>query len=319
MNRTRALLTAAAAGAALLLTGCSTISTGPDQVALHYSGGSFDDKAFENCVPTSTRNIDGPGDGHYTYPTSQRSYVAAGGDGNESGPVLVVSKDNVEMAAPVTVTFTLNTSCAEVKVGDRTYPGGMLQVFHERLGNRYAAYWNIDEEGAATADGAPRGWINLLRFAIGQPLDQAYDRTAQSQTWRDLWNNPATKTAVESDLAGTLQALVDKQTGAPAGEHFFVVQQVLVAKPDPTNEALRKAVADEQAAVSAAQSAKAKADAEKAVAEAQVGVAVAQAQGYKAEVDVLGAEAWVRKYAIDKGVNPFPAPIVSGGAPQQAK
>ena len=53
----------------------TTVSTGPDQVALHYSDGAFTPRRYEDCVQRSTRAWDGPGDKHYLYPTSQRNYV----------------------------------------------------------------------------------------------------------------------------------------------------------------------------------------------------------------------------------------------------
>ena len=53
----------------------TTVSTGPDQVALHYSDGAFTPRRFKDCVPSSTRAWDGPGDKHFSYPSSQRNYV----------------------------------------------------------------------------------------------------------------------------------------------------------------------------------------------------------------------------------------------------
>ena len=53
----------------------TTVSTGPDQVALHYSDGAFTPRRFQDCVSSSSRTWDGPGDKHYAYPSSQRNYV----------------------------------------------------------------------------------------------------------------------------------------------------------------------------------------------------------------------------------------------------
>jgi hypothetical protein len=298
----------------LALSGCSTVSTESDQVALAYNKGSFSSKTFDKCVNASTREVDGPSDQHFVYPTSQRVYDATGREGADAAPFTAVSKDNAELHVPATITFTLNTSCAEITVDGKKYPGGILQLFHERLGNRYSAYWNSDSEGDAGSDGAPAGWVSLLNFAIGQPLDTSLDRVTQGYEWRKLWNDPATKTAVEKQVSEQIQALVDQQTGAPAGEHFFTGFRVLMQKPDPTNENLKKAVASEQAAVAEANSAKAKADADKAAAEAQIAVARARAEATKAEVAALGPDAWIKKYGIDKGISPWPNPVVAGQA-----
>lgn len=298
----------------LALAGCSTVSTESDQVALGYNKGSFSSKTFDKCIPASAREVDGPSDQHFVYPTSQRSYDATGRDGSDSAAFTVVSKDNAELRAPVTVTFTLNTSCEKVTVDGKEYPGGILQLFHERLGNRYGAYWNSDEEGDAGSEGAPKGWVNLLNFAIGQPLDTGLDRVAQGYEWRKLWNDPATKTDVERQLSEQIQGLVDQQTGAPSGEHFFTGFRVLVQKPDPTNEALKQAVASEQAAVAQANSARAKADADRLAAQAQIAVAQARAAATRAEIDAMGADAWIKKYAIDNKISPWPNPVVAGQA-----
>jgi hypothetical protein len=271
--------------AALALSGCSNVSTGSDQTALHYKAGPLSSTKFANCVPASERNIDGPADKHFTYPTSQRTYDATGGKGAESGPFTVVSKDNAEMRVPVTVTFTLKADCET------------LRKFHERLGNRYAAY----DDGA--------GWAEMLNFVIGKPLDTALDRTAQGFNWRDLWNNPATKTELEKAVDGALATLVERQ----AGGVFFDIGEVLIQKPEPTNGALKDAVATEQAAVAQANSAKAKADADRVAAEAQIAVAKARGAALAAEKAALG-EDWIKKYAIDNKITPWPSPVVAGQA-----
>ena len=45
----------------LLFVRPTTVSTGPDQVALHYSDGAFTPRRFKDCVSPSTRAWDGPG------------------------------------------------------------------------------------------------------------------------------------------------------------------------------------------------------------------------------------------------------------------
>jgi regulator of protease activity HflC (stomatin/prohibitin superfamily) len=274
--------------AALALSGCSNVSTGSDQTALHYKAGPFSSTKFANCVPASQRNIDGPADKHFTYPTSQRTYDATGGDAAEANPFVVVSKDNAEMRVPVTITFTLDDECET------------LRAFHERLGNRYAAY-----DGGDGGD----GWAKLLNFVIGKPLDTALDRVAQGYNWRDLWNNPATKTELEKAVDDTLSDLVERQ----AGGDFFDIGEVLIQKPEPVNKELKDAVATEQSAVASANSAKAKADADRIAAEAQIAVAKARGAALAAEKAALG-EDWIKKYAIDNKITPWPAPVVAGQA-----
>ncbi|GAB3251552.1 hypothetical protein GCM10027456_25660 [Kineosporia babensis] len=316
MRGRRAIIaTTVAAVAVLGLTACSPVSTESDQVALHYEGGSFSSKKFKDCVASGIRQTDGAGDKHYVYPTSQRSFTTTlEGEGSADAKAFtVVSKDNVELFAPATVTFTLNTGCSETKIGEKTYAGGILQAFHERLGNRYKAYWGPDMEGDARPDGTPEGWTSLLNFAIGTPLDTSYDRIAQGYEWRKLWNDPTTKTAVETQLTKDIQTFVDQQTGAPEGQHFFTGFRVLIGKPDPVNPELKDAVSAEQTAVSKAQSQQKQAEADKLAAEAQIAVAEAKAAALAAEKKAAGDD-WIRKYAIDKGMNPFPPPVVAGTA-----
>lgn len=281
--------------AALTLSGCSSVSTDSDQTALHYKAGPLSSTKFANCVDPSNRNIDGPSDKHFSYPTSQRTYDATGGDGAEAQPFTVVSKDNAELRVPVTVTFTLKADCET------------LRAFHERLGNRYAAY-NGGDDG--------KGWAKLLNFVIGKPLDTTLDRVAQGYEWRDLWNDPATKNQIEKAIDTDLALIVKRQ----AGGDFFEIGEVLVQKPDPVNPELKNAVASEQAAVAKANSARSEADAQRLAAEAQVAVAKANAAQVAEQVRVLGVDGYIRKYAIDNGVTPFPNPVVAGqAAPQGPK
>lgn len=291
---------------ALLATGCSSASTGPDMQDLHYKGGAFSAKKFVDCVDPSTRVGFHPGDKYYGYPTRQISYDATGGSGAESAPFTIVSADNAEMVAPATVTFRLKTDCAT------------LRKFHERIGARFDASFG----GSAKSSDYGDGWITMLNFVIGKPLDQALDRAAQGYKWRELWNDPITKLAVEKQVSSSLGTLVARQ----ADGDFFTDFSVLIQKPDPTNDALKQAVAEEQAAVAqanseaakaAAQEAQAKADAAKA--NAQVAVAKAEAAKKRAEVEGYGDPETYRCVVLaEHNLNcQQPTYVVSGTAPGQ--
>ena len=149
-------LVLALALAVLIFVRPTTVSTGPDQVALHYSDGAFTPRRFEDCVQRSTRAWDGPGDKHYLYPSSQRNYVF--GDGGDRSPVTFVTKDGIEMSVDGVAAFLLNTDCSA------------LQKFHDLIGNRYAAYMDsADGNGSA-------GWLQMLSVYISRPLETAIDR-----------------------------------------------------------------------------------------------------------------------------------------------
>jgi hypothetical protein len=288
----------------LLLAGCASATTGPDMVDVHYAGGEFSAKKFVDCVDPSTRTGFHPGDNYFGYPTRQISYDATGGQDAESASFTVVSADNAELRVPTTVTFRLKTDCKS------------LRKFHESIGSRFDAAF----DGSAKSSEFPDGWIKMLNFVIGKPLDQALDRAAQGDKWRELWNDPVTKAALEKEVSSSIGPLVARQ----AGGDFFQDFSVLIQKPDPTNEQLKQAVADEQAAVAKANSASAEARAQEAQAQAdaakaraQIAVAQAEASKTRAEINGYGgAENFLRHEAIQQGQNPFqPTYVVSGTAP----
>jgi len=91
----------------------TTVSTGPDQVALHYRDGAFTPRRFKDCVSSSTRAWDGPGDKHYSYPKSQRNYVF--GEGGDRPMVTFVSKDGIEMSVDGVDAFLLNPTATRCR------------------------------------------------------------------------------------------------------------------------------------------------------------------------------------------------------------
>ncbi len=291
---------------AVTLTGCATASTEPDLVALHYKGGALSAKEFIDCLPPSSRSGYDPGDNYVGYPTRQVSYDATGGDASEADSFKVVSKDNAEMAVPATVTFTLKTDCET------------LRKMHETIGSRYAAGFD-PEKGTAEA---PAGWVNMLNFVIGKPLDSSLDRMAQQYNWRDLWNNPEVKTKLETEVNDSISELVSRQ----AGGDFFEGFSVLVQKPEPVEQGLKDAISLEQTEVAKSQADKARAEADEARARAQIKVSQADALKQRAEIEGFrlqgmtadeAMDAYLESLMIDKNLNPKqPTYIVGGTRPQ---
>ena len=267
----------------LTLTGCATANTGPDLIAVHYTGGTASAKKFVDCLEPSSRSGFDPGDKYAAYPTRQVSYDATGGDGAEADPFTIVSKDNAELRVPATVTFRLVTDCKT------------LRKMHETIGARYSAAFKANGDSSDENE----GWDRMLNFVIGKPLDQVLDRTSQGENWRDLWNDPQVKAKVEHAANEQIQTLVDRQ----AGGHFFEDFSILIQKPDPVNDQLKAAVAEEQAAVARANSKSAEANAQKAQAladaaraNAQIAVAKAEAAKKKAEVEGFGGPENILKH-----------------------
>jgi regulator of protease activity HflC (stomatin/prohibitin superfamily) len=273
-------------GIVFAVTACATASTGPDLKALHYSGGSLSAKKFQGCLDPSSRSGYDPGDKYVAFPTRQISYDATGGKAAEAKAFTVVSKDNAELYVPATVTFSLDTDCQ------------VLQKFYETIGARYNA--GFDPNG--DSGNPPKGWGDLLNYVIGKPLDTTLDRVAQNYDYRAVWNDPAVKAQFEKEVNENIETLVNRQ----AGGDFFQDFTVLILKPDPKDPALKKAIADEQAAVAQANAAKAKADADTRTAQAQLALQQAQASAKQAEIKGYGGiDNYLRHEAIQAGQNPF--------------
>ncbi len=287
--------------AAVVLAACTSVSTAPDQTALHYEGGSFSDKKYakdSGYVPPSTKEWFGPGDTTYLYPTGQRSYDATGGDGSERGPFTSMSKDNVELGTPLSVTFELKTDEQSLK------------LFHELIGLKYAAYVEDGQTGTSA------GWTTMLNFYLGQSLDATVDRILAGYGWQEATKDPTIRKSIEDTIKAELPTLVKSKMGSD----FFENWAVQVQRPVPTDPKLRENIAAAQTDVAAAESAKAKADAQAATAKAQVAVAQQEAAKRKAEISAYGSVAeYNRAQAIEKGINPYqPTYIVPGTAPAQA-
>lgn len=266
---------------ALIFARPSTISTGPDQTGLHYSGGAFTATRFENCVAPSTRNWDGPGDKHYSYPTSQSNFVF--GQGGDGAPLTFVTKDGIEMSVTGVANFVLASECQT------------LRQFHDLIGNRYAAYM-VDGERSD-------GWSNkVLPIYIGRPLDTAVDRAGQAYTYTELYSNPAVKAQWEADVLEALPELVNRQTDGEVA--FFENFAITLQKPEPP-QSIKDALVAQQEQVAQANARKAEAEAQRAAAEAQIAVERANAAQIAALIKVLGIEGYLQRYAIDNGQNPF--------------
>ncbi|MFG2076932.1 SPFH domain-containing protein [Nonomuraea maritima] len=217
MNRTTA-----AAGALLvaaLATGCSITTPEPDQVGIVYDAGPISDTTFQNCIQPGSKDTSGPFDQGYTYPAGQRTFEFANKKTAESGPLTVVSKDNLEMTVTGVATFSLTTDCKT------------LQRFHEQLGLKFRAWEDA-------------GWTRLLGIYIGQPLDRAMDAAAKEYGWKDLFSNPQIKQQWEQQVATYAAQFIKEQGGAG----FFGGFSVTLQQPQPP-QGVRDALAAAQQAV----------------------------------------------------------------------
>ena len=133
------LLTLVAVG-----TASCTAPAPVDEVGLYYNGGPIEGNSFERVVlPGSGTALLGPSDRIKWLPAGQRNYIVSKntdeGDRQGSDFVEVPAKGGVAVQFEVSVYFKLNTSTARLTIGDKTYPGGILQRFWEEIGKRYGA------------------------------------------------------------------------------------------------------------------------------------------------------------------------------------
>lgn len=213
---------------ALSSAACSSVSTEPDEVALHYSGGSFSSKNFKDCVDASDRVWDGPGDKHYVYPKGQRTYSFTGAEGSERDP-MAVTTGSQEVLIPGFVTFTLNTDCET------------LRAFHEKVGKKYGAY----------AGGG--GWDDFLNDYIAVPLSATLNEAAGAietpegqsadQNWYALYTKADTQKQFEEYVKEHLPAEIENTLG----NDFITVNAVSISKPDISADLKKSLAAKEKA------------------------------------------------------------------------
>lgn len=206
------------------LAGCSSVSTQPDEQALHYKGGSFSSKKFADCVEPSDRQWDGPGDGHFIYPAGQRTFSFTGREGSESSPIVVKTNDSQEMSVPGFVTFELTQDCAK------------LREFHEQVGSKYKAF--SEESGKESG-----GWRTFLNDYIAVPLNSSMDKAALQTDWRTLYSSADSQAEFEQYVKENLP----REVQAAIGDDFLTIKAVSIETPVPS-EGLRKGLeAREQA------------------------------------------------------------------------
>ena len=306
-----------ALGVAIVLftTGCATTSAPADLRGVHYSGGSFSSKKFDNCIEPSTRDFS-PGDKYYYYPTRQISFEASESKASERGRFVVVSEDNAELYVPVRLTFRLDAKCET------------LRKFHEEVGSRYnaAIQEDVTDDGETTSADYPGGWVDLLNDVIGKPLDNTLIRVAQEYPWREVWNDDAVRLEMQEQIKAQIESLVNDQSGGD----YFTDFTVLVQKPEPVDPALVNSIAAEQAGIAQANADKAKAEADAATAKAkaeadaltaksQEALARADAKTKEAEIAGFGGiENYLRYMCITTPGcgNPYRDQFLYGGAPQ---
>ena len=303
MNRRTKGALALAATAAVTLTGCAAPATNADEYFVHKGGGWTEGKEDKGCVDPAQRQIfwgTGMGDSFYSYPANQRVFDFRGVENSDRGPFEVVSKDGITLTVPGTMPFLLNTDCAT------------LQKFHDRIGNRYKAYMEENEDGVNVTG---KGWSDVLNLYMAPPLDATLDREAKKYTWDQLRSDPTIKDTINVEVGKTVERLINDLT--EGNEKYFTGFAPLILQPlAPEN--LVKAKEAEQAAVAEAKAATVAAEANAASAEA---AARAQVKQKDAELAVKRIEAQIlaAEIAAHGGAQKFNEWLVAskGGNPYQ--
>lgn len=294
-RKSKAGLIAVLAAASVALTGCGFKEAQSGEIGVIQNGSFFPgaDKNLIGCLaPETTENR--MWDDIFYYPARQISFDATGGEGSERGPYKVVSNAEApaELDVPVVITFDLTADCDQ------------LQNFHRTMGTKYNAWMQNGDNGGRTTS---PGWVQLLNYAVGQPAEVSLVRLAQKYPWQEIWNDDAIRLEFEQALQEDLPARIQSRTG---GEYFTNIQ-VTVGKPDPVNDELKTAIAQEQTAIAQANAKREAAQAEVEVAKEETKVAQERARQREAEIAGFpSVEDYLKSKMIDKGLNPFQPQLV---------
>lgn len=297
MKRTKAAVVGIAVAAGLTLSACAT------QIPAGQTAVKVDDYAFVPAAPkiigcmgpeTSEANPIG-GFKIYRYPARQISWDATGAKGAEHQPYVVVSgaEAPAELKVPVVVTMDLTSDCEK------------LSQFHRDFGTKYQGWLNAD---GTQSD----GWVQLVNYVVGQPLEQTLTQVAQKYTWRQIWNDEKVRVEFQNVLKERLPGASKARTD---GQEYFTNFQITVLKPEPMDGNLKAAINKEQSSVAEANAKKAAADAEVKAAESQTEVAKQQALQKQAEIAGFPTiEAYLQSQLIAQGGNPYqPTYVVPQG------
>lgn len=278
--------------AALIMSGCAK-QTQPGEIGIVQDDYILFPTApeLEDCMmPEESRTMFSKK--VFRYPARQISWDATSAETGERGPYVVVSSAEApaELHVPVVVTMDLTRDCETLK------------TFHRTQGTKYNAWLNDD--GTVS-----EGWVKLLDYTVGQPTETTLTRLSQKYSWQEIWNDEAVRIEFEQALLKELPGRIE----ARAGGEYFTNIQVTVQKPDPINDELKSAIAQEQTAIAQANAKEEAAEAEERVAVADTRVAQERAKQQQAEIEGYpDIEAYLKAKLIDKGGNPYQPTIVPG-------
>jgi hypothetical protein len=267
----------------IVLGNNTSINTAPNEQGLWYKSGPLTSTSFDHCVKPGTRELTGGlADQTFVYPAGQRTYVFSDNGAGDTGPIVALTKDNIELTTTGVVRFDLTSDCE------------VLRQFHEQIALKDKAY--ITEEN--------EGWKKVLQTYLQASLQRAVNEATQEFNWKELYNDVNVKAAWEKKVSELLPRLVKQGMN---GE-YFANYSLTIQKPTLPADLL-KALQDTQTAIEQNNAQKER--------NAQVQT---EAESIKRLVDILGPEGYNTYQAIKDGkISIYPIPqgsgVIVGGTP----
>jgi hypothetical protein len=296
-------------GPALLLVAVAlgtTACVGPtpeeQTTTLQFAGGKFIRTApeFLRCVSGGTKGPYDLGGKEFTYPADQRRVDFTGGDGADRGPIIVKSKDGLEMAVHGKMQYNLNTECGDGEGEDAA--SSPIVAFHQNIGRREAASF---DEGPSEV---PNGWRILQQQYVETPLERDLVSAAAEHNWFALWKDPLALDAVEKSVNGSIQASVDNDT--PTDEEFYKNFRLSITRMEPAGERgeqVKNAIADGEKRAAEGRANEQAALANKAAAVAETAAEVERAKKLQAQIAGFGSVQEFNKHQciVTPGCQPY--------------
>ena len=247
----------------------TSINTEPNQQGLWYKAGPLTSTKFDHCVLPGSRELTGGlADQTFVYPAGQRTYEFANGS-DESGSIVALTKDNIELTTSGVVRFDLTNDC------------NVLRTFHEQIALKEQAYMT----GGETSE----GWKKVLRIYLQASLQRAVNEATQEFNWKELYNDVNVKAEWEKKVSELLPRFVKQSMN---GE-YFNNYSLTIQKPT-LPEDLLKALQDTQTAI------------EQNNAQKERNATIqTEAESIKRLVDILGPDGYNTYQAIKDGRMPI--------------
>jgi hypothetical protein len=208
VRKTRHLLRVGALAVAVLVvaagaTACTTTPQ-PDEIVLHYHGGSWEGNRFEKVVlPGDNAGNWNVFDRRVYLPTNLRTWnVAPEESADQRTPFVAPSADNVPVAVWLQVNMLLNTNHDD---GGGDFEGGTLREFWEVIGDRYDA-------------DTFKGWRDMMLVTVVPALTKAVTDTVRAYEADPLvYNTEGIYVEVQAQIG---QKFLDELTRLSGGEFF---------------------------------------------------------------------------------------------------